>query len=95
MGVGIKYGTPQTRAIMMSPRQLYSSSTMTQRWHRREVSNLEYLMFLNTALRQAKENGLENMTLSRMSKQYIVTLAKTYIITLNLTLSQSFTLSQF
>ena len=65
MGVGIKYGTPQTRAIMMSPRQLYSSSTMTQRWHRREVSNIEFFMFLNTALRQPKENGLENMTLSR------------------------------
>ena len=33
---------------MMSPRQLYRSSNMTQKWQRREISNFEYLMFLNT-----------------------------------------------
>lgn len=33
---------------MMSPRQLMRSSNMTQKWQRREVSNFEYLMFLNT-----------------------------------------------
>lgn len=33
---------------MMSPRQLMRNSNMTQRWQRREISNFEYLMFLNT-----------------------------------------------
>jgi Beige/BEACH domain len=33
---------------MMSPRQLMRSSNMTQKWQRREISNFEYLMFLNT-----------------------------------------------
>uniref|UniRef100_T1J4P0 BEACH domain-containing protein n=1 Tax=Strigamia maritima TaxID=126957 RepID=T1J4P0_STRMM len=49
VGVGIKYGVPQTRrASMMSSRQLFRSSNMTQKWQRREISNFEYLMFLNT-----------------------------------------------
>ncbi|XP_050056820.1 neurobeachin isoform X3 [Aphis gossypii] len=49
VGVGIKYGLPQTRrASMMSPRQLMRNSNMTQKWQRREISNFEYLMFLNT-----------------------------------------------
>lgn len=49
VGVGIKYGIPQTRrASMMSPRQLFRSSNMTQKWQRREITNFEYLMFLNT-----------------------------------------------
>ncbi|XP_052752766.1 neurobeachin [Galleria mellonella] len=49
VGVGIKYGIPQTRrASMMSPRQLMRKSNMTQKWQRREISNFEYLMFLNT-----------------------------------------------
>ncbi|KAM7346347.1 A kinase anchor protein rugose isoform 16-T23 [Cochliomyia hominivorax] len=49
VGVGIKYGIPQTRrASMMSPRQLMRNSNMTQKWQRREISNFEYLMFLNT-----------------------------------------------
>jgi len=49
VGVGIKYGIPQTRrASLMSPRQLYRASNMTQKWQRREISNFEYLMFLNT-----------------------------------------------
>ena len=33
---------------MMSSRQLMRSSNMTQKWQRREISNFEYLMFLNT-----------------------------------------------
>ncbi|TRY90962.1 hypothetical protein DNTS_022194, partial [Danionella cerebrum] len=41
VGVGTSYGLPQAR-------QLFKSSNMTQRWQRREISNFEYLMFLNT-----------------------------------------------
>ncbi|XP_072155979.1 neurobeachin isoform X4 [Bemisia tabaci] len=49
VGVGIKYGIPQTRrASMMSPRQLMRSSNMTRKWQQREISTFEYLMFLNT-----------------------------------------------
>ncbi|XP_065556860.1 neurobeachin-like isoform X3 [Artemia franciscana] len=49
VGVGVKYGIPQTRrASMMAPRQLMRSSNMVQKWQRREISNFEYLMFLNT-----------------------------------------------
>ncbi|XP_030881751.1 neurobeachin [Leptonychotes weddellii] len=36
------------RISLATPRQLYKSSNMTQRWQRREISNFEYLMFLNT-----------------------------------------------
>lgn len=32
----------------MSPRQIFQQSNMTQKWQRREISNFEYLMFLNT-----------------------------------------------
>uniref|UniRef100_A0AAQ5XTB0 Neurobeachin b n=1 Tax=Amphiprion ocellaris TaxID=80972 RepID=A0AAQ5XTB0_AMPOC len=40
---------PQLRRISLAtPRQLFKSSNMTQRWQRREISNFEYLMFLNT-----------------------------------------------
>ncbi|XP_077396974.1 neurobeachin isoform X2 [Festucalex cinctus] len=49
VGVGTSYGLPQDRRISLaSPRQLFKSSNMTQRWQRREISNFEYLMFLNT-----------------------------------------------
>ncbi|XP_036372416.1 lipopolysaccharide-responsive and beige-like anchor protein [Megalops cyprinoides] len=49
VGVGTNFGLPQTRRISLaSPRQLYKASNMTQRWQRREISNFEYLMFLNT-----------------------------------------------
>ncbi|XP_037087488.1 LOW QUALITY PROTEIN: neurobeachin-like, partial [Pollicipes pollicipes] len=49
VGVGVKYGIPQTRrASMMAPRQLFRASNMVQKWQRREISNFEYLMFLNT-----------------------------------------------
>ncbi|XP_042557814.1 LOW QUALITY PROTEIN: lipopolysaccharide-responsive and beige-like anchor protein [Dipodomys spectabilis] len=49
VGVGTSFGLPQTRRISLaSPRQLFKASNMTQRWQHREVSNFEYLMFLNT-----------------------------------------------
>ncbi|XP_062328262.1 neurobeachin isoform X2 [Osmerus eperlanus] len=49
VGVGTSYGLPQARRITLAtPRQLFKSSNMTQRWQRREISNFEYLMFLNT-----------------------------------------------
>uniref|UniRef100_A0A8C6SE64 Neurobeachin n=1 Tax=Neogobius melanostomus TaxID=47308 RepID=A0A8C6SE64_9GOBI len=49
VGVGTSYGLPQSRRISLAaPRQLFRSSNMTQRWQRREISNFEYLMFLNT-----------------------------------------------
>ncbi|KAJ8000657.1 hypothetical protein DPEC_G00182640 [Dallia pectoralis] len=49
VGVGTNFGLPQTRRISQaSPKQLYKTSNMTQRWQRREISNFEYLIFLNT-----------------------------------------------
>jgi hypothetical protein len=49
VGVGVKYGIPQSRrASLMSPKQLFAASNMTQKWQKREISNFEYLMFLNT-----------------------------------------------
>uniref|UniRef100_A0AAR2L7Z8 LPS-responsive vesicle trafficking, beach and anchor containing n=1 Tax=Pygocentrus nattereri TaxID=42514 RepID=A0AAR2L7Z8_PYGNA len=49
VGVGTNYGLPQTRRISLaSPKQLFKASNMTQRWQRREISNFEYLIFLNT-----------------------------------------------
>ncbi|XP_015806865.2 neurobeachin isoform X1 [Nothobranchius furzeri] len=49
VGVGTSYGLPQARRISLATsRQLFKSSNMTQRWQRREISNFEYLMFLNT-----------------------------------------------
>lgn len=49
VGVGIKYGIPQTRrASLMTPKQLMRNSNMIQKWQKREISNFEYLMFLNT-----------------------------------------------
>ncbi|KAI4900882.1 hypothetical protein NFI96_019643 [Prochilodus magdalenae] len=49
VGVGTNYGLPQTRRISLaSPKQLFKASNVTQRWQRREISNFEYLMFLNT-----------------------------------------------
>ncbi|KAM9733236.1 neurobeachin isoform 4-T4 [Menidia menidia] len=49
VGVGTSYGLPQARRTSLAtPRQLLKSSNMTQRWQRREISNFEYLMFLNT-----------------------------------------------
>uniref|UniRef100_A0A8C8A3D0 Neurobeachin n=1 Tax=Oryzias sinensis TaxID=183150 RepID=A0A8C8A3D0_9TELE len=49
VGVGTSFGLPQTRRISLAtPKQLFKASNMTQRWQRREISNFEYLMFLNT-----------------------------------------------
>lgn len=49
VGVGVKYGLPQSRkSSLMSPRQLFKHSDMPQKWQRREISNFDYLMFLNT-----------------------------------------------
>lgn len=33
---------------MATPKQLFKAANMTQRWQRREISNFEYLIFLNT-----------------------------------------------
>ncbi|CAF0884401.1 unnamed protein product [Adineta ricciae] len=49
VGVGGRYGLPQQRRTSLaSPKQLFRSANMTQRWQRREISNFEYLMYLNT-----------------------------------------------
>lgn len=49
VGAGTNFGLPQTRRISLATsRQLFKASNMTQRWQRREISNFEYLMFLNT-----------------------------------------------
>jgi hypothetical protein len=49
VGAGPRYGLPQTRnTSLASPQQLFRSSNMTQKWQRREISNFEYLMYLNT-----------------------------------------------
>ncbi|XP_071847278.1 neurobeachin-like isoform X4 [Apostichopus japonicus] len=49
VGVGLKYGIPPSRRVSLaSPRQLFKASSMTQAWQRREISNFEYLMYLNT-----------------------------------------------
>jgi len=33
---------------MASPKQVFKMSNMMQRWQRREISNFDYLMYLNT-----------------------------------------------
>ncbi|KAK2169770.1 hypothetical protein LSH36_7g14012 [Paralvinella palmiformis] len=49
VGVGVKYGLPQKREMSLtSPKQLFKMSNMMQRWQRREISNFDYLMYLNT-----------------------------------------------
>lgn len=49
VGVGTNFGLPQTRRISLATsKQLFKASNMTQRWQRREISNFEYLIFLNT-----------------------------------------------
>ncbi|KAF6776340.1 hypothetical protein AHF37_03796 [Paragonimus kellicotti] len=49
VGIGSKYGLARSRATTLaSPRQLFTQSNMTQRWQRREISNFDYLMYLNT-----------------------------------------------
>ncbi|CAF4960642.1 unnamed protein product [Rotaria sp. Silwood1] len=47
VGVDGRYGLPQQRRTSLaSPKQLFRSANMTQRWQRREISNFEYLMYL-------------------------------------------------
>eukprot|EP00794_Sanderia_malayensis_P007276 gene7276-8087_t len=49
VGIGSSYGLPRTRATSLaSPKYLFAKSNMLQRWQLMEVSNFEYLMFLNT-----------------------------------------------
>ena len=36
------------RTSLATPRQLFKQSNMTTRWQKREISNFEYLMFLNS-----------------------------------------------
>ena len=49
VGVGPRYGLPHARhTSLASPQQLFRSSNMTQKWQRREISNFEYLIYLNT-----------------------------------------------
>nr|XP_054755554.1 neurobeachin-like [Lytechinus pictus] len=49
VGVGLKYGIPASRHVSLAtPRQLFKASNMTAAWQRREISNFEYLMYLNT-----------------------------------------------
>lgn len=36
------------RTSLASPKQLFRSANITQRWQRREITNFEYLMYLNT-----------------------------------------------
>uniref|UniRef100_A0A8C5P734 LPS responsive beige-like anchor protein n=1 Tax=Leptobrachium leishanense TaxID=445787 RepID=A0A8C5P734_9ANUR len=49
VGIGTNFGLPQTRRISLAtPKQIFKASNMTQRWQHREISNFEYLMFLNT-----------------------------------------------
>jgi len=49
VGIGTGYGLPQDRRTSLAtPRQLFKQSNMTTRWQKREISNFEYLMFLNS-----------------------------------------------
>ena len=49
VGIGFKYGVPQSRkASLAAPRQLFRMSEMTSRWQRRDISNFDYLMYLNS-----------------------------------------------
>lgn len=41
------------RISLATPKQLFKASNMTQRWQRREISNFEYLIFLNTIAGEA------------------------------------------
>ena len=40
--------TCNRRVSMASPKQVFKMSNMMQRWQRREISNFDYLMYLNT-----------------------------------------------
>ncbi|RTG91154.1 uncharacterized protein DC041_0000081, partial [Schistosoma bovis] len=48
-GIGTRYGLPVSRAsTLASPSKIFQLSNMTQRWQHRELSNFDYLMYLNT-----------------------------------------------
>ncbi|VEL31381.1 unnamed protein product [Protopolystoma xenopodis] len=49
VGIGIKYNLPQARkSTSATPAQLFAQSSLTQRWQQREMSNFDYLMYVNT-----------------------------------------------
>ena len=49
VGIGIRYGLNQARRMSLaSGKQLFKLSNMTQKWQRREISNYDYLVYLNT-----------------------------------------------
>ncbi|XP_012557946.1 neurobeachin isoform X1 [Hydra vulgaris] len=49
VGVGNSYGLAKSKSVSFSsPKQLFSKSNVCQRWQNREISNFEYLIFLNT-----------------------------------------------
>ncbi|VDD76135.1 unnamed protein product [Mesocestoides corti] len=49
VGIGVRYGVPQSHRVSLSVgRQHFTLSHITQRWQRREMSNFDYLMYLNT-----------------------------------------------
>ena len=49
VGIGTGYGLPPTRKVSMAtPKQLFRWSNFPNRWQSREVSNFEYIMFLNS-----------------------------------------------
>ena len=49
VGIGTKFGAQQTRRFSMaSGKTLFRLTAMTERWQKREISNFQYLMFLNT-----------------------------------------------
>lgn len=49
VGVGVRYGVPQSHKTSLSPpRHNFQLAHATIRWQRREMSNFDYLMFLNT-----------------------------------------------
>lgn len=48
--VSLKYGNiSQSRGdSLVTPKQLFSASNMTQKWQKSEIGNFQYLMFLTT-----------------------------------------------
>ncbi|XP_063688636.1 lipopolysaccharide-responsive and beige-like anchor protein isoform X2 [Bolinopsis microptera] len=49
VGVGLQYGLPSRRQISLAhPRRLLRESNIMDKWRSREISNFDYLMFLNT-----------------------------------------------
>ena len=56
VGIGAEYDLPQTRSMSLaSPQQLFKKSFMTARWEKGELSNFDYLMFLNTIVGSSAE----------------------------------------